>query len=192
MLTIPSGHQSGTWPSRTEANAAAKFPSYQQPGPEVRFWEVWKGDALYGTCADVRSREGSKFWAVARLRDQSNLDLSRRVDERCHRNAERFRDITPTHALRPKPDHLVTAEHALRPAHLFAARFGGTNACSYALPDQFALEFREGSKDVEQESGHGIGVIGVDVLRHGDEPNAKRRQFLNTFDGGGYAPPPTV
>jgi hypothetical protein len=75
---------------------------------------------------------------------------------------------------------------------LLSSRFGGTHSNRDTLTYQFALEFREGCKDVQQEARHRITVIGVDVLSDGDEPHSKRDQFLNAFHGGGYAPPPSI
>lgn len=62
----------------------------------------------------------------------------------------------------------------------------------HTLPNQFALQFGESRKDVKEEPRHRIGVLGVEVLGDGDKTNTERNQFLNAFDGGGNAPPPSV
>ena len=45
---------------------------------------------------------------------------------------------------------------------------------------------------MQKEPSHWVAVVSVDVLGDGDEANAERDQFLDAFDGGGYAPPPSV
>ena len=80
----------------------------------------------------------------------------------------------------------------VRPSDLLSSCFGGTYSSGDSLTNEFTLKLREGGKDVQEEAGHRIAVVGVDVLSEGDEGNAERDEFLNAFDGGGYAPPPSI
>jgi hypothetical protein len=67
--------------------------------------------------------------------------------------------------------------------------FGRTYSSRHALPNKFAFEFGKSRKDVEEEPRHRVAVIGVDIFGDRDEANIERCQFLNRFNGGGYALP---
>ena len=45
---------------------------------------------------------------------------------------------------------------------------------------------------MQQEPGHGVGLVGVQVLGHRQEPDAQRDQFLDGADAVGHAAAPAV
>ena len=129
--------------------------------------------------------EMSELCSVARLRGTA------RVNQGCDRRAESFGYGSPTLALCAEP-------HSPRIVGRFVwgtlpASLGFRRPYSVTRsPNQFALQFGESRKDVKEEPRHRIGVLGVEVLGDGDKTNTERNQFLNAFDGGGNAPPPSV
>src|SRR5438874_447960 len=48
--------------------------------------------------------------------------------------------------------------------------------------DQLALELRDGRQDVSEQATGRVGGVRVESLRHADEPNAERSQFLDLRD----------
>ena len=75
---------------------------------------------------------------------------------------------------------------------LLAVRPGGAHASRHALADDLALQFGESGHDVQQKPRHGVALVRVDVLRHGHEPDAERREFLDALDRVRHAPAPSV
>ena len=51
-----------------------------------------------------------------------------------------------------------------------------------AFADEFALEFRYAGEDVGEQSGCGVGVVGVDVLADGEEADPEVVEFLDPGD----------
>jgi hypothetical protein len=53
---------------------------------------------------------------------------------------------------------------------------------AHTFADQFPLELRHGSEDVQKKLAGWIGLVRVEPLRGGSETNPEARQFLNSRD----------
>jgi hypothetical protein len=73
------------------------------------------------------------------------------VYHRRGRHAEHSGDFPPAFALSAQPHGLVAPEYPARSSKAFAAPLCRTNAGRNALPDEFALEFRERGEYMQQQ-----------------------------------------
>ena len=55
----------------------------------------------------------------------------------------------------------------------YAVRFRLLDAGVHPLPDQFPLQLGKSSHDLKQEVRHRVGLVRVDSLGNGDEPDSK-------------------
>jgi hypothetical protein len=58
----------------------------------------------------------------------------------------------------------------------------GPHAGADPFTDQFSLELRYRSEDVQQKLARRVGLVRIDTLRDSDETNSEARQFLNPGD----------